>query len=377
MSIRIAIDASRNRSGGAKAHLIGILSEIEPEKYSVKEIHVWSYPELLTLIPEKKWLIKHSPKELNKSIFSQLFWQKFTFPKELKEFKCDIVLNTDGGTVCRYQPSVTMSRDMLSYEPGEMDRYKYGKSWFRLLLLKYMQNSSFNAATGVVFLTNYAAHIIQKSCGTLKNIAIIPHGVGSEFSNKNQSVEWPENDDAINCLYVSNTAPYKHQWMVIKAIKFLRNQGYNINLILAGGKGGGHHLVEEAISDCKAEKFVTMLGYVKPANLPEILASSHIFIFASSCENMPNTLVEAMSVGLPIACSNRGPMPEVLEDSGIYFDPENIESIKESIEELLVNESRRKEMTVKTKIKANSYSWKRCANETMEYLVEMLEGVNK
>ena len=47
---------------------------------------------------------------------------------------------------------------------------------------------------------------------------------------------------------------------------------------------------------------------------------------------MLNTLIESTCVGLPIACSNRGPMPEVLEDGGVYFDPENTQSIKRSIE---------------------------------------------
>ena len=50
--------------------------------------------------------------------------------------------------------------------------------------------------------------------------------------------------------------------------------------------------------------------------MPEYLSKSNIFIFASSCENMPITLIEGMASGLPIACSDRGPMPEVLQDGG-------------------------------------------------------------
>ena len=45
-------------------------------------------------------------------------------------------------------------------------------------------------------------------------------------------------------------------------------------------------------------------------------------IFASSCESSSCVLIENMASGLPIACSNRGPMPEVLKDGGVYFDPE-------------------------------------------------------
>ncbi len=59
------------------------------------------------------------------------------------------------------------------------------------------------------------------------------------------------------------------------------------------------------------------------------------FVFASSCENMPNTLVEAIAAGLPLACSRRGPMHEILGDTGLYFDPESHLSIAEAIRRLI------------------------------------------
>ena len=65
------------------------------------------------------------------------------------------------------------------------------------------------------------------------------------------------------------------------------------------------------------------------------LKNSDLFVFASSCENMPNTLLEAMSTGLPIACSFRGPMIEVLKDGGLYFNPEEPSSIEFAISELI------------------------------------------
>ena len=54
---------------------------------------------------------------------------------------------------------------------------------------------------------------------------------------------------------------------------------------------------------------------------PGVLSKANLFIFASSCENMPNTLLEGMASGLPIACSDRGPMPETLQDRGILSMP--------------------------------------------------------
>ena len=68
------------------------------------------------------------------------------------------------------------------------------------------------------------------------------------------------------------------------------------------------------------KSFVKQIEFVNHDLLPGLLSNSHICIFASSCENMPNSLVEGMASGLPIACSDRGPMPEILKkDGGLYL----------------------------------------------------------
>ena len=83
---------------------------------------------------------------------------------------------------------------------------------------------------------------------------------------------------------------------------------------------------------------------------------------------MPNTLIEAMSIGLPIACSDRGPMPEVLKDAGVYFNPDSPKSIANAIETylkdqlLLVNNAKKANQFSKT------YSWARCSNEIFTFL---------
>ena len=53
----VAIDASRNRSGGAKAYLIGILSEFDYEKHGIQTIHVWAFRTLLDQLPDNPRLI--------------------------------------------------------------------------------------------------------------------------------------------------------------------------------------------------------------------------------------------------------------------------------------------------------------------------------
>ena len=369
----IGIDASRNRSGGAIAHLVGILSEGNPLDFGISEVHLWSYKSLLNAIPDRPWLIKHNPPALEKSIFTQLRWQRFGFPVEVELIGCNIVLNTDAGTISAVQPAVTMSRDMLSYEPGVIELFGFSKARLRLILLRYMQNRSLRAADGVIFLTQYAAKIIQQSCGSLRSIAYIPHGVGLAFKQAQQVNVWPKvGERPIRCLYVSNAELYKYQWVVVQAISLLRKRGHNLTIsLVGGGKGQAQKLLQDAIavSDPSGE-FVEQLAFLPQQELPNHLANADLFVFASSCENMPNTLVEAMAVGMPIACSNSGPMPEVLGDGGVYFDPKDADSIAEAIEQIIQSPALRLAIAQRAKVLSQQYNWKRCADETWAFVAE-------
>ena len=110
--------------------------------------------------------------------------------------------------------------------------------------------------------------------------------------------------------------------------------------------------------------------FLPHAQLPALLADADLFIFASSCENMPVTLIEAMAVGLPIACSNRGPMPEVLADGGVYFDPEDARSIAVAVEHIIESPKLRLAITQKARMLSQQYSWSRCADETFAFIAD-------
>lgn len=366
-----AIDASRNRSGGARAHLIGILSHSDPTLFGIAKIHVWAYSELLAAIPDKPWLVKHGHRLIEKTIFHQILWQRFILPREFRSIGCNIILNTDAGTFSSIKPSVTMSRDMLSYEPGEMQRYGLSLSRLRLKLLRYVQNKSLRNSTGTIYLTEYAAGLIRSVAGAKNSYKVIPHGVGENFRLSRASSNVANKNDLLNILYVSNFDLYKHQWHVVRAIKLLINSGFNVRLTLVGGGSSGRNILNaELMKSDPLGEFVSVNEFVSHEKLIEFLVKSDIFVFASSCENMPNTLVEAMAAELPIACSNRGPMPEVLGDAGIYFDPEDPDSIAKSVSTLINDPDLRIKLSKKASKKALQYSWRRCADETWGFMFE-------
>jgi glycosyltransferase involved in cell wall biosynthesis len=79
-----------------------------------------------------------------------------------------------------------------------------------------------------------------------------------------------------------------------------------------------------------------------------------------------------MTAGLPIASSDRGPMPEVLKDGGLYFNPESVDSIKNCVRFMIENSELCHYLGAKAKQYSQAYSWEKCANETFAFLKSVL-----
>lgn len=370
--IVVGIDASRNRSGGARAHIIGIIRNFD-EKIGIKTLHLWACRDLLNTIDDRPWLVKHQHPFLERSLAHQLFWQAFKLNRSAQRAGCDILFATDASTVCSFSPLIVLSQDLLSYEPGVMQSYTWGRDRLRLEVIKIIQNQAFRRSKGVLFLTKYAAELIQKSCGNLSRMALAPHGIDDIFRNVGTFEENLSFDGAVRpvrCVYVSNTDMYKHQEHVVEAIRLLRDRGLNVELnLIGGGTGLAQSKLDNAIARCDPEgQFVSQLDFVRHTDLPGHLAQANLYIFASSCENLPVTLLEGMAAGLPIACSDRGPMPEVLQGGGVYFDPEDSESIADAVQSLIESKELCSKVIELAKQLASNYSWAICSRKTFEFI---------
>ncbi len=373
--IVIGIDASRNRSGGAREHLIGILENLDAATLNISHVHVWSYQKLLLELPERSWLIKHAVPALEESLVRQLRWQFSALSSELKRYGCHILFTTDASSLCRFSPSVVLSQDLLSYEPGIMNKFGWSRARLRLILIRWVQNAAFRRASGVIFLTRYAATLIQKASGSLPNIQVIPHGVDPRFFKRNEGMHSRETiflKRAINCLYISNAALYKYQWVVIEAIGLLRKKGLNIQLSLVGGGSGlaQKRVINQASLVDPDGQFVVQYPFLPHDELINHMDSADIFLFASGCEAFGITLLEAMARGLPIASSNRSSIPETLADGGVYFDPENPQEMAAIIEELIADPLLRGKLSERAQELASLYSWGRCSRQTWGFILD-------
>lgn len=373
-SIVVGIDASRNRSGGAVAHLQGLLNAADPRIVGIKEVHLWAYDQLLDAIKIKPWLIKHRVAATRSSLPGQLFWQHFLLPRLAKKFKVQVMFNTDAGSVCPYQPSVTLSQDMLSFEPGEMQRFPFPSfARLRLEVLRNVQLRRLEKSSKALFLSNHAQRVIGQLV-RLPAPVVVPHGIDSKFFSARALRRPFPTDGIIRCLYVSNAAPYKHQWHVVAAISQLRNvTSRDLQLRLVGGGAGAamKRLLDTVKEYDPNGQFVQLERFIPNDLIIDELTNADVFIYASSCENLPITILEAMAAGVPIASSSRGPMPEILGDAAVFFDPENPGTIADAVMEIISDSNVRQRIASKGQQIASNFTWQRCAGLTWQVLIKV------
>lgn len=376
--MRIAIDASNIQVGGGVTHLVELLRAADPQAHGIERIIVWARNATLERIEDRPWLDKRTDPALERGILKRTIWQRFHLGRLAAEAGADLMFVPGGSIVSQSKPAVTMSRNMLPFEWRELVRFGISGTALKMLILRLTQSISFKTADGTIFLTRYAHDAVLKITGPLAGaVATIPHGIDDRFRRAprpQRTIKQASTDHPLRIIYVSIVDVYKHQWIVADAVARLYREGLPVRLDLYGP---ARDSVLPRLKDTMARvdpngAFISYHGSVDYKTVDARYAESDICVFASSCENMPNILVEGMAAALPIACSNRGPMPEILGDAGLYFDPESPASIADTLRRYVVNADLRSEKAAAARMAAERFSWTRCTKETLDFLVGII-----
>lgn len=375
----LGIDATNLRSGGGITHLVELLRAARPSQYGVKRVVVWGGTNTLKALDDRPWLEKRTSAELDKGLLQRLLWQRFRLAQAARDACCAVLFVPGGSYFSNFYPIVTMSQNMLPFEMRELRRYGWTLTALRLLLLRITQSRSFKKANGVIFLTEYARDFVTSVTGRLcGHISIIPHGFNQRFNlapKLQRSIADYDDARPYRVLYVSIIDQYKHQWHAVEAAATLRQRGLPIVMDLVGpAYSPALQRLNDTIARVDPDRhWVHYHGAIAFDTLHHKYAQADLGLFASSCENMPNILLETMASGLPIACSNRGPMREVLGTAGVYFDPEQPDDISRALQLLIGSPQLRTELAQASYARAQQYSWQRCADETFGFLVSTIK----
>lgn len=373
----VGIDATNLRRGGGVTHLVELLRALQPETLGIARIVVWGGRGVLDAIDNRSWIEKRNPSALDGSLLHRILWQRYCLSQAAREAKCDVLFVPGGSYAGDFAPVITMSQNLLPFEMKELRRYGWTFFSFRLLLLRWTQSRSFRNSAGVIFLTRYARDVVLSVTGKLRGeTCVVPHGLNRRFYKPpkvQRSIGSYSQKDPFHVLYVSIVDLYKHQWVVVEAIAALRQEGFPVVLDLVGpAYSPALRRLNETVDRLDpGRSWVRYHGAIPYEKLDEMYAQADLGVWASTCETFGLILLEAMASGLPIACSSKQPMSDVVGPGAIYFDPEMPADIARVLRQLMGSPQLRSELAASGYQRAKQYSWRRCADNTFRFLTSI------
>lgn len=168
-------------------------------------------------------------------------------------------------------------------------------------------------------------------------------------------------------LALGTLEPRKNLEVAIAAFSRLPSKIQNqYPLVLVGMSGWLTESIERLIQPLRAKGLIKQLGFLPDHELPFIVAGAACMIYPSVYEGFGLPPLEAMSCGVPVITSNAASLPEVVGNSGIMLDPQDVVAFTQAMEQLLNTPDMRLKVGEQGMQRSRSFSWERCATQTQD-----------
>ncbi len=175
-------------------------------------------------------------------------------------------------------------------------------------------------------------------------------------------------------LYVGGISPHKNLNTLIDAFQRLDD----IKLILVGDYKddpffSAYPSLKKQVEELGLTENIIFAGFVEDIDLAYLYNAAALVVLPSLEEGFGLPAVEAMACGTPVAASNRGSLPEVLGEAGVFFEPLDVKNMADVIKQILGDEKRRAEMSRIGLNRSKQFMWKKAATDLLAIFKELAE----
>ena len=212
-----------------------------------------------------------------------------------------------------------------------------------------------------------------------KRLRVIPLSADEQYKplkNKKQihdELKQEYNIDTPFILFVGTLEKRKNVPTLLKSFYKLKKCKIEHKLVIVGGKGWKYTKIFDLIEELNLKDDVIFTDYVTDEYLVKLYNAADLFVYPSLYEGFGLPPLEAMACGCPVITSNTSSLPEVVGDAGIMIDPNDIDSLTESMHKILTDNELRKEMSRKSLERAGMFSWKKTTKETWDVYEDALK----
>lgn len=285
----------------------------------------------------------------------RILWEQIALPIEASRYRLDVMFNPGfTAPILAACPSVTVFHDLQHKRHPEYFR------WFDLPFWRLLLWASARRSRTIVAVSEATRGDLEKFYPfTRGRVVVIPHGVDESFFGLDRAHNVPGIESFLLC--VSTLHPHKNLERLIRA--YARKKR-DFKLTIAGMRGFHSQALEKLIEELGARDSVQLTGWIPREELMNLYARARAFIYPSTFEGFGMPVLEAMAVGIPVACSDIPPLREVAGETVVYFDPLDENAIDSAMEKIVADKG-----STRGRERAREFTWDRSAALTLKAIL--------
>ena len=336
------------------------LKEIEGEIYENNQV---------------EYVIK--PNFLSITLF-RLLWMQFIFPFQLK-----LMGVTKLYSPMNFSPLITKLLNIkvilclhsnlpwvyFDLMPGNL---------VRNFITRKMMELSIKSCDLLIVVSQFAKkEIIEILKIDIKKIEVVYLNINKKYLSliDNKKIIKNFNYESKYILSVMSCVRYHNIINLLKAYKKLTSDlDFDIKLVLVLQILDKNYFleIEKFIKSNFIENQILIFSNLGSDNLPNLYRRAELYVFTSYCEVFGFTSLEAMSQKTPVVISNKSSLPEINGNAAIYFDPDDINEIVNSLKTVLTDKSLREKLIEEGIAQLDKYNSK----DNIKKTISIIENIN-
>jgi glycosyltransferase involved in cell wall biosynthesis len=309
----------------------------------------------------------------NQKIKRALFQNKFWKAEEKKE-KFDVFHSP-----FFHVPTVIKCPMVMTVHDLRFRRYPKSYPFFRYQYIKYAFRKSIKRCETIITVSEFTKKEILKYYRIKSTkISVIHEAINeNKFTPHNISLL---DDDILHkyeigkdkfILSVGHLEPRKNYLNLFQAYLELKKANkINCKLIIVGKK---NYKYKQELKIINREEDIIYLEFVSREVLLALYNQALCLVFPSIYEGFGFPPLEAAAMNTPSVVSNTSCIPEICGKGALYFDPFDIEDIKDKLERMFTDRKLRNEVIIKASKNLKSYSWEATARKTFKVFQSLQE----
>jgi len=199
-----------------------------------------------------------------------------------------------------------------------------------------------------------------------ERVTVVHLGVSPAFSPVLRDAQWLSERFGITgpvVLSVGTPEPRKNLAGTLAIFERVSRDLPEATLLLVGGGGWHSNDLDQQIAASAGQ--IVRAGHLDFAELTRAYASADCFLFPSLLEGFGFPPLEAMASGLPVVCSDRPSLPEVVGAAAITAPPSDNGALADGVLRVLTNANAADDLRSLGLAQSAAFSWVKTAAETI------------